>query len=393
MGLTIQYVLHAAAESLLSKYRLPFYVWRAVFLLRHCRTARLGGHVRRCPHGHVESVHYNSCKHRMCPQCSWMQTERWLSVEKERLLRCPHFHVVFTIPSELRTLWRYNRKTFGNLLFQAASQSLLELLADGKYLAARPGLLLALHTWTKRLTLHPHIHALVTGGGLNEEGQWKSTRTKWLLPKRVLMHKYRGKLRALLLAALEQGKLRLPPDVRESQVRGLLNRMGRLRMNVKILERYDHGQGVATYLARYLRGGPIANRRLVSFQDGVVTFRFLDRRQTGAEPQMKLERIPVLRFLLRYLQHVPPKGFQMVHRYGLYANTKTDALNAARRQLSQPKWSKPPRPSWAELLERLGVSEGTRCPVCNSEWIWEPLEGLIRSPPHVLVPATSCSAA
>jgi hypothetical protein len=393
MGLTIQNVLHAAAESLLSTYRLPYYVRRAVFLLRHCRTARLGGHVRRCPHGHVESVHYNSCKHRTCPQCSWMQIERWLSVEKERLLRCPHFHVVFTIPSELRTLWRYNRKTFGTLLFQTASQSLMELLADGKYLGARPGLLLALHTWTKRLTLHPHIHALVTGGGLNEEGQWKSTRTKWLLPKRVLMHKYRGKLRALLLAALEQGKLRLPPDVRESQVRGLLNRMGRLRMNVKILERYDHGQGVTTYLARYLRGGPIANRRLVSFQDGDVTFRFLDRRQTDTEPQMKLERIPVLRFLLRYLQHVPPKGFQMVRRYGLYANTKTDALNAARRQLSQPKWSTPPRPSWAELLERLGVREGTRCPVCGSEWIWEPLEGLIRSPPHVLIPTTSCSAA
>lgn len=322
-----------------------------------------------------------------------MQIERWLNVEKERLLRCSHFHVIFTIPSELHSLWRHNRKTFGNLLFQTASESLMQLLDDDKHLGARPGLLLALHTWSQQLTLHPHVHALVTGGGLTDEGQWKSTRGKWLLPKRVLMRKYRGKLRALLLAALERGTLRLPHGMHESQMRSLLNRMGRLRMNVKILERYDHGQGVATYLARYLRGGPMGNRRLVAFRNGEVTFRFLNRRENGQKPRYELARLPVLRFLLRYFQHVPPCGFQMVRRYGLYANTKTEALNAARRHLSQPKWSKPPRPSLIELLEHIGAAETARCPVCQAEWIWEPFDDLIRSPPHVLVPVTSCSAA
>ena len=384
MGITIQDVLKDAADSFLSTHRLPPFVRRAVHRLRRCRTAELGGHVRRCPHGHIESVHYNSCKHRSCPQCSWIQIERWLCAEKQRLLDCPHFHVIFTMPAELRALWRYNRVAFGNVLFQAAAQSLLELLADTKYLGARPGLLLALHTWTKQLTLHPHIHALVTGGGLAKDGCWKNTRDGWLLPMRVLMHKYRGKLRALLLAALSQGKLRLPPGVRPAQLRGLLNRLGRLRLNVKILERYDHGQGVVTYLARYLRGGPMANRRLVACRDGQVYFRYPDRRADADNPPTRVQGLPVMQFLLRYFQHVPPKGFTMVRRYGLYANSKREALTVARQQLGQSPRIQAALPTWTELIERLGLPVRTHCPVCGAALICEDLDAPIPLAPQPL---------
>ncbi len=312
-----------------------------------------------------------------------MQTERWLEVEKQRLLGCPHFHVVFTIPSELRTLWRWNRAEFGKLLFQASAESLQELLADPKYLGARPGMLLAQHTWTKQLTLHPHIHALVSGGGLTSDGQWRATRSRWLLPQKVLTAKYRGKLRALLLRSLVQGTLRVPAGQSAARVRGLLNRLGRTHVNVKILERYDHGVGVVTYLARYLRGGPMSNRRLVSLHSGIVTFRYLDRRQVDAQgrPTPRLAHLPVLKFLWTYLQHVPPKGFTTVRRYGLYANNKVDELNVARAALSQPAWQKPERPSWSQLLEKMESAEPTRCPVCFAELICERVAATIRASP------------
>ena len=356
---------------------------QAVWQLRDCRTERMGFHVRRCPNGHVEQVHYNSCKHRCCPQCGWMQTERWLDVEKQRLLRCPHFHVIFTVPSELRPLWRWNRAEFGKLLFRASAESLQELLADPKYLGARPGMLLALHTWTKRLGVHPHIHALVTGGGLTRDGRWRATRTKWLLPQKVLTAKYRGKLRALLLRSLMRGTLRVPAGQNAARVRGLLNRLGRTHVNVKVLERYDHGVGVATYLARYLRGGPISNRRLVSLHQDIVTFRYVDRRRVdpAGRPTPQLAQLPVLKFVQAFLQHVPPKGFTVVRRYGLYAGNKVAEMNAARAELGQPAWQKPERPSWAELLERMESAKPSRCPVCRAELICERVDATTRSPP------------
>lgn len=384
MSLTIQQVLRSSADSFLGHSRFPLHVWQAVRRLRDCRTAALGFHARRCPNGHVEQVCYNSCKHRCCPQCGWLQTERWLEVEKARLLGCPHFHVVFTIPSCLRAVWRYNRVVFGNLLFQAAAESLLQLLADPKYLGGKPGLLLAQHTWNKQLGLHPHIHALVTSGGLDPRGQWRGTRRRWLLPQKVLTAKFQGKLRALLGQALASGRLQRPTGSTEARLRGLLNRLGRGHVNVKILERYDHGQGVVTYLAKYLRGGPMSNRRLGAYQDGVVTFRYPDRRSPprSDRPQMKWAQLPVLTFLQRYFQHVPPKHFQMVRRYGLYANNQREALNVARAACGQAAWEKPKRPSWAELLDRVGCGQPGRCPVCQAELVCErAVASPIRSPP------------
>ena len=143
-----------------------------------CRTAALGGHVKACRCGHLQKVWYNSCKHRSCPQCAFLEIEKWLYRQKQRLLNCDHYHVVFTVPAELNDIWGLNRKQFANLLFTSVRDSLLKLLADPKYLGARPGLIMALHTWGKTLIVHPHIHCLVTGGGLTTEGEWKTVRKR-----------------------------------------------------------------------------------------------------------------------------------------------------------------------------------------------------------------------
>jgi Transposase zinc-binding domain/Putative transposase len=162
-------------------HQVPGYVRKAVWALRACRTAVLGGHVQRCPDGHVERVWYNSCRHRLCPQCAWLQVERWLDQQRARLLACDHYHVIFTMPSELHDLWQANVAVMTTLLFAGVRDTLLELLGDEAYLGAKPGIIATLHTWTQTLLLHPHVHCLVTSGGLTESGDWVAVRHGFLL--------------------------------------------------------------------------------------------------------------------------------------------------------------------------------------------------------------------
>ncbi len=164
----------------------------------------LGGHVERCPDGHFAKIHYNSCRHRSCPGCRFIRVEQWLEVQRARFLDCGHHHVVFTIPEELNALWRHNRREMTDVLFAAASETLLELLGDPKHLGAKPGIIAALHTWGQALQLHPHLHCVVTAGGLDANGDWRDAKKRILLPGRVardlFQGRFLGKLSRLLRA-------------------------------------------------------------------------------------------------------------------------------------------------------------------------------------------------
>ena len=304
MGLTVQQIFQQYFSGVAKGLRLPRSMWRAANAVRRCKTPALGIHRVRCPDGHVQRLAYNSCRHRFCNQCAPLRREKWYAGWAARLLNRPHHHVVFTVPHELNPLWQYNRKRFAEALFAAATKALLELLADPKYLGARPGLLAALHTWSQSLAIHVHLHVLVTNGGLTAQGRWRDCVKSCLLPRKVLMIVFRGKLRAELLQALSRDQLRLPPDLTAAQLRGQLNRLGRQTLNVKILERYEHGAGVVRYLARYLRGGPLANGRLLSVSDRQVRFRA--RRSNGDACDGEV-RLTLPEFFRRLLQHVPKK--------------------------------------------------------------------------------------
>jgi Putative transposase/Transposase zinc-binding domain len=297
-----------------------------------CRTALLGGHVQRCPEGHVSQVWYNSCRHRMGPQCAWLQVEGWLQKHKARLLACDHYHVIFTLPSELHGLWRFNERQMANILFRAVHETRVELLWDAKYLGAQVGIIAALHTWSQSLSLHPHLHCLVTGGGLSQANQWRSVRGGFLLPVRVVMAVYRGTLLWLIEQALGRGELVLPPEMTPRQWQHVRRKLGRVQWNVHIRERYAHGSGVLMSLARYLRGGPLSNRRLLSYANGEVRFGVRGRSEgaSGASSAMRLSREA---FLRRYLEHVPRPGLRRVRHYGLYAYTKSEALSISRAQV------------------------------------------------------------
>src|ERR671931_587732 len=307
---TLQTIFQDAFPAYEQRHALPAYVRRAAHALMQCRTAALGGHIQACPDGHVSRVWYNSCRHRSCPQCAYLQTERWLALQRARLLSCDHYHVIFTLPHELNPLWLANVSVMTTLLFQAVRATLVTLLADPKYLGAQPGILMALHTWSQTLVLHPHVHCLVTGGGLTAAGDWKAVRNGFLLPARVVMAVFRGKMLAAIRHALACEALTLPEPMGPQQLLNLLNRLGhpmKTKWNVRIMERYPHGAGVVTYLARYLRGGPIKNARLVAWDGERVTLRCRARQEEAdsGSPAMQCLTLSVADFLQRWLLHVP----------------------------------------------------------------------------------------
>src|SRR5215470_3619022 len=279
---TLQMIFQDAFPAYEQTHPLPAHVRRAARAVMQCRTALLGGHVQACPDGHMARVWYNSCRHRSCLQCAYLQTERWLAVQQARLLACDHYHIIFTLPHELNPLWLANVPVMTTLLFQAVRDTLGTLLAAPEYLGAQPGILAALHTWSQTLVLHPHLHCLVTGGGRTPAGQWVAVRHGFLLPARVVMAVFRGKMVAAIRQTLARGALALPESMQPQQFLNLLHRLGhptKTTWNVRIMERYRHGTGVVTYLARYLRGGPIKNARLVAWDGARVTFTYRARQE------------------------------------------------------------------------------------------------------------------
>ena len=372
MATTVQAILQQHYAAFAASHPLAPYQQAAAEALRDCRTAALGGHWLSCPNGHVHTAHFNSCHHRSCPQCATLARDQWLAGWQQRLLDCPHNHTIFTTPQDLVPLWRYNKRLFVGLLFHAATDGLRELLADPEVPGRLPGMLGGVHTWGQQAAVHVHLHLLLTWGGLTPDGRWVEPKKSCLLPRKVLMQMFRGKLRAYLLKALDDGRLVLPPDRTAAQVRGLLNRVGRIDWNVKILDRYEHGRGVVTYLARYLKGGPLSNGRLVDCRNGTVRFRYRDNQdpdETDGRGRRKVLPLPVDVFLQRLLEHVPPPNLQMVRPYGLYANNK-QAERAVARSSSARSLKRRRRNSPGGTSACGSVSRRPRCARCAAPRWW-----------------------
>jgi hypothetical protein len=367
---TLQTIFQDAFPTYEQTHALPSHVRRAARAIMQCRTAALGGHVQACPDGHMARIWYNSCRHRSCPQCAYLQTERWLVLQRARLLACDHYHVIFTLPHALNPLWLVNVSVMTTLLLQAARDTLGTLLAAPQYLGAQPGIIAAWHTWGQTLVLHPHLHGLVTGGGLTAAGQWVAVRNGFLLPVRVVMAVFRGKMLDAIRQAWARGELGLPDGLRSQQFVHLLLRLGHPRKtpwNVWIMARYRHGAGVVTYLARYLRGGPLKNARLVAYDGDRVTFTCRPRQEAGdgasaAPPRLTL---PVADFLQRWLLHVPVPQRRVVRSYGLYHPTQAEALAVCRTALGQPPVEAPAALDWQTVCAERGDLHPERCPTCG----------------------------
>ena len=328
MEATLQGIFRSGYGSYKKRHGVSMDQHRAAQAIMDCQSEVLGYESWACPSGDYEEKQNHSCRHRSCPRCHGAETHAWLEKANARLLPCDHYHVVFTLPHELNPIWHFNRHWCADKLFKAASETLRELLKDSRYLGAEVGILASLHTWGRTLSFHPHVHVLVTGGGLTDSGNWRSVRNDFLLPVGVLKAKFRGKWLSWLNDAYATGALRLPSDWDDRGWRRALRQAARKSWNIRIQGSYRHGSGVTTYLSRYVRGGPIKDSSLLSANEKAVSFRYRDYRESGSKT-LSLSRE---HFISRVLWHVPVKGQHVVRYYGLYipgARHKRDAIRAA----------------------------------------------------------------
>lgn len=301
-------------ESYLRESSQPLKNRKAIDSITRCRTGELGTSYFSCHEAHDVIEQHHFCRHRSCSLCANKQQHQWVEKQKTRLLNTAHFHVVFTLPHEYQALWLYNEREFASLLFKASREVLMTLMGDPKHHGVEPGLVVALHTWGRQLTLHPHTHCLVTAGGLNKTGDWQDT-GEYLLPIKLVKQLYRGKLQSLIKAAYEAKRLALPTGMSEPAFLSLYRRAYKKEWSVRIEERYEHGKGVMLYLSRYFRGGPLKPSQITEVTSQAITFRYLDHR----DKRTKVLALSPGDWLRRLLWHVPPQGLHTVRHYGLYA--------------------------------------------------------------------------
>jgi hypothetical protein len=348
---------------------------RAAQCIRDCGTRALGAHVLQCPSGQYEELQFHACRHRSCPRCADAARQRWIDAEMQRLLPCPHFHVVFTLPHALLPLWEFNREHFVSLLMRCARESLMELLSSPEHLGATAGLLQSLHTWGRTLSHHPHVHCLVSAGGVDAAGAWRSSRPGWLLPVKPLQTLFRAKLLAAVLHGVEH-HWHLPQWSSPSHWRGLVQRLYRKHWNIEIRPPYEHGRGVVLYLARYAKGGPLPRQCALDLDNNAVSFDYTDHRD-GRTKRLHLQSDE---FISRLLWHAPPRGQHTTRHAGLYTSGWRRQYRIARDQLllaqatgAPQSWPRPtPKPPPVAAL----------CPHCGRSMLRaRRLLGLTKNPP------------
>ena len=336
--------LSAHCTSLLPSHR------RAIADILQCRTEALGGHLWRCKRCSAEVFSYHSCKNRSCPACHEDQTERWIAARAAELLPCPYFHVTVTVPEELRDALRTNQKDGYAALMKAAAEAIIELARDRRHVGGTVGVMAVLHTWTQQLVYHPHVHCLVTGGGVSDDGcDWHPARAKFLVPTKPLAVLVRAKMRAAL--AKRRPDLDLPeaawgkPWVIQCTAWG------------------EGAEAVLRYLARYLFRVAITQSRIVGLDDAGVTIRHKHR----ASNRWRTTRLEGSEFMRRFLQHVLPKGLHKVRYFGLWHHSRRDHAADARQMLVLDRPSgaastaQPPDPSTA-----LPAPPSRLCPHCKT---------------------------
>jgi len=305
--------------------------------IERCRTAALGGHVEACEDCGQWRIAYNSCRNRHCPRCQGAAARTWLAEREADLLPVGYFHVVFTLPAEVAVVAFHNKALVYDLLFKAASETMLTIAADRKHLGARIGITAVLHTWGSAMTHHPHVHMIVPGGGIAPDiRRWISSRPAFLLPVRVLGKLFRRLFLTRLVALHDAGRLAFFGSIAHlADRRAFLRHLTPIRKKrwvVYAKAPFAGPEAVLAYLSRYTHRVAISNSRLIAFDQSGVTFRYKDYRRDGADRQ-QVTKLATDEFIRRFLLHVLPRGFHRIRHYGLLAGSARKASLARAREL------------------------------------------------------------
>jgi hypothetical protein len=350
--------IEAFGERMLPSHR------RAIEDITACRTKAMGGHLYQCEDCGERFHVYHGCRNRSCPACHTRQTALWLEARTAELLPCPYYHVCVTVPAELRAMFRANQKDAYGMLMKAAAETVMALCRDTRYMGAAPAILAVLHTWTVRMDHHPHVHLLVSGGGIADGGAaWREAKHPFLIPVRAASLILRAKFRALMD--------KRQPGLCAQQPRAAWSK----KWNVWCKYSGEGQTAVLDYLARYVHRIAITNARIVAMDEGTVTFRYKETKKS----RWRTCTLTGHEFMRRFLQHVLPKGFHKVRYYGL-ANPKKRALldnarialqlapHRAERPASKPVGMDAPQPLTPEdSIEATDAHDAAPiCPHCQS---------------------------
>jgi hypothetical protein len=359
-----------------------------------CRTAALGGYVARCENEACAHtiIAFCSCRNRHCPKCQGSQALAWMADRKAELLQAPYFHIVFTLPAEIGAIAYQNKAVIYALLFKAASEAMLTIAAEPKHLGAKVGITAVLHTWGSAMTHHPHVHMIVTGGGVSPDGtRWIPSQPDYLVPVELLSALFRGRMLGMLIDAHAEGRLQFFGNYQHlanaSAFRAYLGPLWKTDWFVYAKRPFAGPEQVLAYLSRYTHRVAISNSRLISADPTGVAFKYKDYRIEGPERYTTMTLAPA-EFIRRFLMHVLPKGFHRIRHYGLLANgagTRADKLARARQLIAAAGQVAPPQqPPHDVPCPDATVSDQPDhpCPHCGGRMLIIQTFEQRRPPPH-----------
>jgi len=327
--------------------RMPWSHNKAMEAIESCRTPALGGHVLECMDCKRQDYAYHSCRHRSCPRCMRDDAQAWVQARMKEALPVPHFHVVFNFPQELHQLLRKHQRLLYPVVMRAAALALLDVGAERAYLGGEVGVLTTLHTWSRTLIYHPHVHCLVTAGSVDPNGRWRPAPKPRLAPEEILAKRFRSHLLHLISEALDRGPVPSADPLTSWPV---------------FVELATHGnEAVLRYLAKTLYSGPLSEHQLNTLTDSGVVFLYHDRND-GRRRRMQLEGSE---FLRRFLQHVWPRGIHRVQYHGLWSRKSRPKLQALKSQLAQQPMLPELCAAAPPITQEIAASTWFGCPHCG----------------------------
>lgn len=353
-ALELAEIIRSYKQSFITKFKPHVNSLRVLHALELCRTSALGGHVDVCNGCRYVRISYNSCRNRHCPKCQNGSREQWIAQRQNDLLPVPYFHVVFTLPEQFNVYCLHHPLELYNMLFISSKETIEQFASDEKHLGAQAGMISVLHTWGQNLSLHPHVHMIVLGGGISKAGFWKPTKSKgtYLFPVKAMSIVFKHKFMEKILAFLEQKQQPM-----EKQLRHLLYKKDWV---VYCKQPFAGPEQVIEYLGRYSHKIAISNHRIKSISDGKITFQYKDYRCGSVNKVMALD---AEEFLRRFCLHILPPGFRKIRHYGILASRCKPKLRSQQMQMGLLPIRQPAKQAMSITMTSFAVGV---CPCCKT---------------------------
>jgi len=374
-GIEVGDIFRQFGAAYQQEHKLPLQQLKAMSDIERCRTKALGGHVDVCEECGYERISYNSCRNRFCPKCQLLKKEKWVLAREKDLLPISYYHIVFTVPDDLNRLCLVNQKEMYDILFKAGSKTISDLGKDEKHIGGKVGFLCVLHTWGQNLMDHPHLHCIVTGGGLSKDG------TRWVTPKKTTPKKdffvhvniisdlFKKKFLAYLKQEYQNGKLKFVGEIESladrNKFQELIDKLYHKKWNTYCKKPFGGPEKVLRYLGRYSHRVAISNKRIVKLEENKVTFKWRDYRDGNKNKLMTLD---TFEFIRRFLLHILPKRYFKIRYYGLLASRNISTnLELCKRLLKVAAKiaEQVHKLSWDEMMLELFGIDVWLCPRCH----------------------------